>query len=37
MEELNAFEAAILAIQKNGYTKEADAKPAKGAAKKGKS
>ena len=26
MEELNAFEAAILSIQKNGYTKESDAK-----------
>ena len=26
MDELNAFEAAILAIQKSGYTKEADAK-----------
>ena len=26
MEELNAFEEAILAIQKNGYTKESDAK-----------
>ena len=26
MEELNAFEAAILAIQKNGYTKESDAR-----------
>src|SRR3990172_2125034 len=26
MEELNAFEAAILAIQKTGYTKETDAK-----------
>lgn len=26
MEELNAFEAAILSIQKNGYAKEADAK-----------
>src|SRR3972149_3909486 len=26
MEELNAFEAAILSIQKAGYTKEADAK-----------
>jgi len=26
MEELNAFEAAILSIQKAGYTREADAK-----------
>jgi hemerythrin-like domain-containing protein len=26
MEELNAFEEAILSIQKNGYTKESDAK-----------
>ena len=26
MEELNAFEAAILSIQKNGYSKESDAK-----------
>ena len=26
MEELNAFEAAILSIQKSGYTREADAK-----------
>ena len=26
MEELNAFEAAILSIQKNGYAKESDAK-----------
>ena len=26
MEELSAFEAAILSIQKNGYTKESDAK-----------
>ncbi len=26
MEELNAFEAAILSIQKSGYTKESDAK-----------
>ena len=26
MEELNAFEAAILSIQKTGYTRESDAK-----------